>query len=97
MDAVSTVKNDLRIKLEDLLTYLNGTDQMAAAAFFTKLLVDLSNVVSEEQLLEVFIELSTTAFLGIPFDDVALEIIDDLLMTAEQIAETFSVSDSNPQ
>jgi hypothetical protein len=54
-------------------------------------------VASEEQLLELFIELSTTAFLGISFDEIALDQIDNILMTAEQISETFSVTDEHPQ
>lgn len=77
--------------------HLNATDQMAAAGFFTKLFVDLNAVASEEQLLELFIELSTTAFLGISFDEIALQQIDEILMTAEQVSETFSVSGENPQ
>jgi hypothetical protein len=47
--------------------------------------------------LELFIELSTTAFLGISFDEIALAQIDDILMTAEQVSQTFSVTGENPQ
>ena len=72
MNAIESVKDTLRPKFEDLLLHLNGTDQMAAAGFFTKLFVDLNAVASEEQLLELFIELSTTAFIGISFDELAL-------------------------
>ena len=97
MKAIETVKDSLRPKFEDLLLHLNASDQMAASGFFTKLFVDLNAVVSEEQLLELFIELSTTAFLGISFDDIALAQIDDLLMTAEQVSQTFSVTGENPQ
>ncbi len=97
MNAIDSVKNDLRPKFEDLLLHLNSTDQMAAAGFFTKLFVDLNDVASEEQLLELFIELSTTAFLGISFDDVALDQIDDILMTAEQVSQTFAVTGDHPQ
>lgn len=97
MNAIDSVKNDLRPKFEDLLLHLNSTDQMAAAGFFTKLFVDLNDVASEEQLLELFIELSTTAFLGISFDDVALDQIDDILMTAEQVSQTFAVTGEHPQ
>jgi hypothetical protein len=79
------------------LLHLTATDQIAATAFFTKIFVGLESVESEEQLLELFIELSTTAFLGIPFDEVALALIDDVLMNAEQIAQTFSVDNSTPQ
>lgn len=97
MNAIETVKTNLKPKFEDLLLHLNDTDQMAASGFFTKLFVDLNAITTEEQLLELFIELSTTAFLGISFDDIALTQIDDILMTAEQISETFSVTGENPQ
>ena len=97
MNAIHTVKEALRPKFEDLLLHLNSTDQMAASGFFTKLFVDLNAVASEEQLLELFIELSTTAFLGISFDELALAQIDDILMTAEQVSHTFSVTGENPQ
>jgi hypothetical protein len=97
MNAIDSVKASLRPKFEDLLMHLNATDQMAASGFFTKLFVDLNAVASEEQLLELFIELSTTAFLGISFDEIALQQIDDILMTAEQVSETFSVTGENPQ
>jgi hypothetical protein len=97
MNAIDTVKDALRPKFEDLLLHLNSTDQMAASGFFTKLFVDLNAVASEEQLLELFIELSTTAFLGNSFDELALAQIDDILMTAEQVSQTFSVTGENPQ
>ena len=97
MNAIDTVKDALRPKFEDLLLHLDSTDQVAASGFFTKLFVDLNAVASEEQLLELFIELSTTAFLGISFDEFALAQIDDILMTAEQISQTLSVTGENPQ
>ena len=97
MIAIDASKGDLAAKFEDLLVHLDSTDQRAASGFFTKLFIDLNAVASEEQLLELFIELSTTAFLGISFDEIALDQIDDILMTAEQISETFSVTDEHPQ
>jgi hypothetical protein len=97
MNAIESVKSDLKPRLEELLLHLNETGQIAATAFFTKIFIDLDAVDGEEQLLELFIELSTTAFLGIPFDEVALALIDDVLMNAEQVAQTFSVDDSTPQ
>ena len=97
MNAIDSVKDSLTPKFEHLLMHLNATDQMAASGFFTKLFVDLNAVASEEQLLELFIELSTTAFLGISFDEIALQQIDDILITAEQVSETFSVTSENPQ
>lgn len=97
MKAIDTVKADLKPRIEELLLHLNATGQVAATAFFTQIFSNLDAVDGEEQLLELFIELSTTAFLGIPFDEVALALIDDVLMNAEQVAQTFSADDSTPQ
>ena len=97
MDAIDTVRNELRPQLEDLLTHLGNTEQIAAAAFFTQILMGLNKVEREEQLLELFIELSTTAFLGLQFDAAALTMIDDLLANAELIAQAFSADSANPQ
>ncbi len=97
MDAIDTVRNELRPQLEDLLTHLGNTEQIAAAAFFAQILMGLNKVEREEQLLELFIELSTTAFLGLEFDAAALTMIDDLLANAELIAQAFSADSANPQ
>tara|TARA_X000000950_G_scaffold288114_1_gene403362 strand:+ start:1808 stop:2101 length:294 start_codon:yes stop_codon:yes gene_type:complete len=97
MEAIESVKQTLKPQVEDLLSHLNATEQNAAAAFFTQILINLTAADGEEQLLEVFIELSTTAFLGITFDEYALALIDELLLNAEQIAHAFSVDPTNPQ
>ena len=97
MDAIDTVRNELRPQLEDLLTHLGNTEQIAAAAFFAQILMGLNKAEREEQLLELFIELSTTAFLGLEFDAAALTMIDDLLANAELIAQAFSADSANPQ
>ena len=97
MNAIETVKADLLPKLGDLLSHLLETEQAEAASFFSKVFHNLSASNSEEQLLEVFIELSTTAFLGIEFDTPALALIDDVLMHAEQVAATFSADTAQPQ
>ena len=97
MNAIETVKADLLPKLGDLLSHLLETEQAEATSFISKVNHDLSASNSEEQLLEVFIELSTTAFLGIEFDTPALAIIDDVLMHAEQVAATFSADTAQPQ
>jgi hypothetical protein len=96
MQAVETVKADLRPQFEHLIDYLGKTDQVAAAGFFTQLLVTLISVKEEEDLLGFFIELSTTAFVGLQFDDTAATMIDAVLEHAQQVAKTFSVSAANP-
>ena len=40
MNAIDTVKADLKPRLEELLLHLNTTGQIAATAFFTKIFVD---------------------------------------------------------
>jgi hypothetical protein len=97
MNAVESVKADLLPKLGDLLTHLLDTEQAEAASFFSRVYHALNGVSGEEQLLEVFIELSTTAFLGIDFDGPALALIDDVLLHAEQVAAAFSADTSQPQ
>ena len=97
MKAIDSVKNNLLPRLQELLTHLADTDQIAAQNFFTKIFTDLNQTETEEQLLELFIELSTTAFLGIPFDDISLAIIDEILQEAEQISAAFSADGTTIQ
>lgn len=96
MDAISTVKEDLRPQFTRLIEYLNDSGQIEAATFFTDLLIKLVSVQAEEELLSFFIELSTTAFVGLTFDDVAAQLIDDVLAHSMQVAETFSVDSATP-
>ena len=60
MEALDSVKNNLLPRLQELLAHLADTDQIAAQNFFTKIFTDLNQTETEEQLLELFIELSTT-------------------------------------
>ncbi len=96
MQAIQTVKSELRPKLERLIVYLNETNEVVAASFFTNILVVLVGLTEEEQLLELFIELSTTAFQGFVFDDVSWALTDDVLLYAEQVAQTFTASPDLP-
>ncbi len=57
----------------------------------------LAEVREEEQLLEFFMSLSTMAFQGFALDPVGVLMADRLLLYAEQISHTFSVSGDNPQ
>ncbi|MEE4282064.1 MAG: hypothetical protein V2I41_08970 [Pseudomonadales bacterium] len=94
MNAIESVQSDLRPKLEKLVGYLNETNEVMAASFFTNILVALVQLTEEEQLLELFIELSTTAFQGFMFDDVSWALTDDVLLYAEQVAQTFTADDN---
>ncbi len=88
--AVEDVKASLKPKLEQLITYLSGEHEAAAAAFFTGILTQLLAVREEEELLALFLELSTTAFMGFSFDDVSWHLTDTILQEAEYTAHAFS-------
>ena len=91
MEAVEQVTQELKPKFEKLIGYLEETNQIASTAFFTNLLATLATVQEEEQLLSLFMELSTTAFVGLEFDDIAAHLIDDILLHAQEISSTFAI------
>ena len=49
MEAVIQVSQELKPKFEELISYLDDSQQVAASAFFTDLLVKLLAVKEEEQ------------------------------------------------
>ena len=64
--------------------------------FFKKIQSDLIGAQSEQNLLEIFLELSTLMFSDFFFTDEQLEKIDALLENCEQIASTFSANTGVP-
>lgn len=90
MDAVENVKETLRPKFLTLIEYLNDQDEVLAASFFIELLVQLQSAREEEELLSVFINLSSTAFMGFQFDTVSWALADSILQEAEQVAHAFT-------
>ncbi len=93
MEAIDTVKDHLRPRLEALIEYLNENNEVAAASFFTNILVILVGLEHEEELLALFIELSTTAFQGFLFDETSWAMTDEVLAYAEQVAHAFTASE----
>ena len=94
MEAIKQVSEALKPKFEELISYLDESQQVAASAFFTGLLVKLIAVKEEEHLLSLFMELSTTAFIGLEFDDFSVQLIDEILLHAEEVSATFAVDSS---
>ncbi len=90
MDAVEHVKDSLKPKFLTLIEYLNDQDEVLAASFFTELLVQLQSATEEEELLSVFINLSSTAFMGFQFDNVSWALADSILQEAEEVAHAFT-------
>ena len=94
MEAAKQVSEALKPKFEELISYLDDNQQVAASAFFTGLLVKLIAVREEEELLSLFMELSTTAFIGLEFYDFSAQLIDDILLHAQEVSATFAVDSS---
>ena len=94
MEAVIQVSQELKPKFEELISYLDDSQQVAASAFFTDLLIKLIAVKEEEELLSLFMELSTTAFIGLEFDDFSAQLIDEILLHAQEVSATFAVDSS---
>ena len=90
MEAIASVKDDLNPRLEGLVAYLFESQQHQAFRFFSRLQQNLLSLEHEEELLELFIQLSMTAFQPFQLDPVAASIVDDILAYAEQTSHTFS-------
>ena len=90
-DLKDTINRDILPSLDYLLYDSIGAREIQ---FFKKIQSDLVYAQSEQNLLEVFLELSTLMYSDFVFTDEQLEKIDTLLATCEQIACTFSASTS---
>jgi hypothetical protein len=90
MEAIDSVKAYLTPRLDGLVSYLSESGQADAHRFFSRMQQNLLVLEQEEELLELFIQLSMTAFQGFQLDPVAASIVDDILAFAEQTSHTFS-------
>ena len=90
-DLKDTINEDILPSLDNLLQGSLGAREVQ---FFKKIQSDLIYAQSEQNLLEIFLELSTLMFSEFFFTDEQLEKIDALLENCEQIASTFSANTS---
>ena len=90
-DLKDTINRDILPSLEYLLQDALGAREVQ---FFKKIQSDLVYAQSEQNLLEIFLELSTLMFSDFSFTDEQLEKIDALLANCEQIACTFTADTS---
>lgn len=93
MEALDTVKAELTPRLDTLVAYLESIEEWMAAAFFAGIAAALVAADEEEELLEVFLALSTTAFQGFALDATAAANVDAILEFAEQVSQTFAASE----
>ena len=76
---------------------LDGADEsLPMRMFFSGIQSRIRTMQDEIEVLELFFEKSTSAFLGFQYSDSLAAAIDELLAAAEQIAFTMSASDSAP-
>ena len=95
MSAVSEVVEKLTPAVADLVEYLEQSYQPQALGFFQQVQHRLIQVDEEDDLLELFMMLSMTAFQGWQMDPLGSMMADRILGYAEQVAHTFSASDDN--
>ncbi len=94
MNAIDEVTASLKPAVAQLVEHLEISNQPQALAFFQQVLVRMDQVEDEDDLLALFLLLSTTAFQGFQLDPVGAMLAEHILAYAEQTAHTFSASDS---
>jgi hypothetical protein len=90
MEAIAVIKAELEPRFDVLLLYLESVQDLPAHRFFNAIASNLRALEQEEQVLELFIQLSMTAFQPFVLDPFAASLTDDILVYAQQISETFS-------
>ena len=91
MQFVDAAREEMLPLTRLVIESLDEDSQIVETSFFTLVLIRITQMRSDEDLMNVFIELSTTAFQGFVFSQRQSELIDGLLATAERIALTLSV------
>ena len=90
MEAVAVIKSELEPMFDVLLMYLESVQDMQAHQFFASIENNLRALQQEEEVLELFIALSMTAFQPFVLDPFAVRLTDDILAYAQQISEAYS-------
>ena len=84
-DLVADVaRAELGPKLDLLLKQLDVDSDLQALSFFTAALVSLQQAVDGADIGELFVQLSTVAFLGFEFSSLQARLVDELLAEAER-------------
>lgn len=91
---VAAAQSQLRPKFDALLALLDKDGAVQEMLFFTTNLLALQQATEPMDIGELFLQLSTTAFLGFEFSPAQAVLVDELLEQAEQLAHVLS-ADSN--
>lgn len=95
MEFVESARQQLTPLITEVIAALDGETQVLETSFFTLRLVEANQMEADVELLNLFFELSTTAFQGFSFTAEQAEHIDHLLAVAENISFTLSASSSD--
>ena len=76
--------------IETVLEQLDPERQILESSFFTLRLIEAKQMAEPQDLLHLFLELSTTAFQGFSFTAEQASSIDQLLAVAENISHTLT-------
>lgn len=90
MDFVSGVRTQVEPLLDEVIALLEQGENLHPLSFFTLLRIRLQSCRAEEDVLALFIELSTMAFQGFMLTTEQAAAADRLLAVCEQISLTMT-------
>jgi len=90
---VSQIRSQIDPLFEEVISTLDAADNPLPLAFFTLLRIDLGNAADEGDVLNVFFELSSTAFQGFVFSTTEAERVDALIAACERISHAMTAED----
>jgi len=89
-DFTQDLRNQLDPLFERVINALDAADNAHPMAFFTLLRIQLSNAEEDTDVLQIFFDLSTTAFQGFVFSADEARIVDALLAACENVSHTMT-------
>ena len=96
----SELVNGARAQIDPLflevIEVLSDHQNFLPMAFFSESLIQLRQIDTEVELLQLFFELSTTAFQGFSFSQEEADVVDVLLAQCQEIAFTLSADGDSP-
>ena len=95
MEHIETVRAELEALTKAVSDSLDPESQPTVIEFFATILVAIRRMQDEVDLINLFFELSTTAFRGFTLTDDQSASIDALLEAAENIASAMSAPSDN--
>ncbi len=95
-DFAAVIRNQVDPLFQTVIDTLDAGGNAYPMAFFTALKIRLNDASDEVEVLNLFIELSTTAFQGFVFSPDEAAAVDQLLEACEQISHMMTAADDRP-